>query len=294
MRHDTTSGSGSDLLLQAPMRNLTIRDDKSVGSISSTFTAERYRGGKRSIPPQHEQEGVSEIAEETVYADEHDDEDSEIFSAITGSAATTASIAEEESSTLYKIPSSLKRSDSSPRNYRSPAHRVRIDEDLNEEFWSPSHWEDLYYLWYHEQDYYAFRTDIVKEVRRLSKTSKYSHVLTKLYQACLIAQEDQGVMLEQLLECSDVRQLKKIFAMPAWSPDCVLGIERLVSKVILDDRNERKHLHAEVVEDMQAFGWESIEVEESRIHDASVVISLSSRLFARHLALAIEPEFPCS
>mmetsp|Transcript_31779 Transcript_31779/g.74371 ORF Transcript_31779/g.74371 Transcript_31779/m.74371 type:complete len:296 (-) Transcript_31779:24-911(-) len=89
-------------------------------------------------------------------------------------------------------------------------------------------------------------------------------------------------------EPTPVREQYREYSLTAAeATPCILGLERFVCHSIANDRLDRRRLLAEFILDVQSYGWLSWEVRASKLYQASTEITVASRVFARHLGLAL-------
>jgi hypothetical protein len=136
--------------------------------------------------------------------------------------------------------------------------------------------------WYSGQDFKEFRHHTAKAVKALDKSQSksmlfYERIITQTYAACC-----QGFKeTDQVLTCYESEQLIQCMGSAK-----LLGLDKYAVKAVTDHRSERRVVMRKAV----LFVQEDTDGNSDIIRAKSESISLTSRLYARSLGVALESE----
>lgn len=168
--------------------------------------------------------------------------------------------------------------------------------------------EDLHELWYDAFEYRDFKRSTHASAKHMASVElrnraphSYQRTLTRVYQLCLEQRDyghddddDDETGTDTLLSAAEQRHMQHW----AQATPCRLGMEKWALTELQKERSQRKHLLKHTVLDLQrkAQSRSSAAVVppheqhlplDERVRLASERLSLTSRLFARHMALSL-------
>jgi hypothetical protein len=170
---------------------------------------------------------------------------------------------------------------------------VRFNENGNERYNNTQLCkEDCNDSWYSAQEYSHFKSStkfLAREIARNEKRQKsvncYKRVLERTYEA------SSGSSSSILTTQEDEKQLEQWMRVTT----CRLGLERLAIRSIAIDRSQRRADIVDTVLELQegmnrnsSNSTKQSSAEAEILRQASEEISRTSRLFARHLAVALQ------
>lgn len=166
--------------------------------------------------------------------------------------------------------------------------------------------EDCQEFWYNAKDYAHFKSStkfMVKEIARLEKhnkksTNSYRRVLERTYQASVVSNINNSIVVEDI---DDAKQLEEWMRVST----CRLGLERLAIRSIAMDRSQRRADLVDVVLELQHQQQQhsrtggannnnktvDVDAATESLRQASEELSRTSRLFAQHLAVALQNSY---